>query len=108
MLESFRRDHRERDAPVAGIVLDGADARATVRRTAERHGTTCPVLVATGDGFDAAFERLTGAAVRATPTRLFHDRAGTFVGAHAGPLARRALDELVTGRIEMDRTAGRR
>ena len=81
----FRRECRERDARVVGVVFDGADAYETARRTAARHGTTYPVFVAVGDGVDAAFEWSTGAAVRATPTWLLHDRAGTFVGAHAGP-----------------------
>ena len=109
----FRRECRERDARVVGVVFDGADAyEETVHRTAARHGTTYPVFVAVGDGVDAVFERSTGAAVHATPTWLLHDRAGafvgTFVGARAGPLARRAPDDTVSGHVAVGRAPGRR
>ena len=95
MIEAFHRDHRDVDARVVGVALDGMGMIDEIRAINARHESSYPVLVAFDDVFAEQFEALTGKPFRATPTYLLYDRRGGFAGANVGPVAREALDRAV-------------
>ncbi|NOR52051.1 MAG: redoxin domain-containing protein [Gammaproteobacteria bacterium] len=80
----FHDKHKEKDASVLGISMDGADGKADAVAFIERHRVTFPNLIGGFEDIAEMFVELTGENWIGTPTFLFYNPAGELVAQQVG------------------------
>jgi thiol-disulfide isomerase/thioredoxin len=98
MIEAFHVDHKEQDAAVVGVALDGMKAINEIQNLVERHNPTYPNLVVFTDVFNDQYRELTGKDFLATPTYLLYAPDGALVGVKTGLLTRDDLEQTIASR----------
>ena len=96
VISAFHDAHKEKDASVIGIALDGYDKIATVRRYVAKRPFTFPSVVGEPDVVGPAFEAATDDVFTGTPSYLLFNPARQLVAAHSGTLTRQALEDFLS------------
>lgn len=96
MIESFHQQHRDIDARVVGIALDGMENYAGIKELVDHHNPSYPNLVVFTDVFHRQYKELTGKDFRATPTYLLFSPDGKLSGSRAGKIERAMLESVVS------------
>lgn len=91
----FDDAHRDRDARVIGLSINGGGEEAKARAFVEEHDLGFPSLIGTARQVDALLRRETGQGLRGTPTFLLYDPRGRIVGMQVGPLPTEAVEEIL-------------
>lgn len=94
-ISAFHSEHRQHDAVVLGIALDGLTTTAQVSTYRKARGHTFPSVLADPDEFAYGFARATGESFTGTPTYLLFDRAGVLVNYVAGPVTAATLERAI-------------
>jgi thiol-disulfide isomerase/thioredoxin len=76
MISEFHSKHKNRDATVLGIALDGYDQQQKIRSYQAAHAQNFPSVMANSDEFISKYQRTTGEAFTGTPTYLLFDAKG--------------------------------
>lgn len=95
MIEAFHAAHKDTDAVVLGIALDGMENKAGIDLLIKKHNPSYPNLVVFTDVFARQFRELTGQDFRATPTYLLFTPEGEMAGVRAGPIDRELIEGVV-------------
>jgi thiol-disulfide isomerase/thioredoxin len=98
MIEAFYSDHKNRDAAVVGVALDGMQEISEIQKLVERHKPSYPNLVVFTDVFNDQYGELTGKDFLATPTYLLYAPDGALAGVKTGQLTRDDLELTIAGR----------
>jgi len=91
----FHEDHKNRDATVLGVSVDGRAGVALARGFVDRHLIDFPNLIA--DLGDDNLHEFGGGDFVGTPTFYVYSPTGELVGKSIGPISIPALEELIKG-----------
>jgi len=80
----FHDDHKDKDATVLGVSIDGFADRDKAKAFIDRHSLNFPNLIAEPEG--AVIAKFGGAGFIGTPTFYYYRPNGEFAGQHVGPL----------------------
>lgn len=97
----FHDEHKDKDARVLGLSVDGVDQRAQAQTFIDDHDLNFPNLI--GDPEDAS--RLSGQPFIGTPTYYFFDPEGRFVGARVGAMTQAQAEDQIR-RFQAQRARG--
>ena len=91
----FHARHKDRDAIVLGVAIDGREQVPAIRRFLRRHGANFESLV--GELLDVAvgYERAAQEPFRGTPTFWFFSPKGELLGNNPGPVRISALERFM-------------
>lgn len=91
-ISKFHAQHRNNDARVIGVALDGFDKKPDIDNFIKRFPTSFPNLIA-DIGVDAInYQAATGEALRGTPTFLLYSPKGELRANNPGPMKISALE----------------
>lgn len=91
----FHARHRDKDAIVLGVAIDGRERIPAIRRFLHRHGANFESLV--GEPLDIAvgYEQAAQEPFRGTPTFWFFSPEGELLGNNPGPVRIGALERFM-------------
>lgn len=90
-LSVFHDEHKNIDAQVYGIALDGHGAIARVKNYMKDHNVSFPTFIGEPDSVLQQYQVLTENSFRGTPTYLLFDPSGELKGNNAGAITMDAL-----------------
>lgn len=95
-ISGFHDQHKDRDATVLGVAMDGYENKADVISFIDRNSATFPNVI--GELAEVAFsyQAATSQALRGTPTFVLFNPAGELVGQQVGPLAVASLEAFIS------------
>ncbi len=76
LISAFHTKHKDRDATVLGVSLDGYDQQAKIKTYQAAHTQNFPSVMADADEFIAKYQRTTGEPFTGTPSYLLFDAKG--------------------------------
>lgn len=94
-ISAFHDAHKDRDATVLGLSMDGYEKKAAVQQFVDRHSTTFPNLIGEMTEVALAYESQTQLRLRGTPTFLLYNPDGKLVGQNVGPMRIAALESFI-------------
>jgi peroxiredoxin len=93
---AFHNAHRDKDATVLGISVDGPGRKPEARAFIERHQLSFPNLLDEGRAFKAIYLRATGRPwFGGTPMNLLYAPDGKLAARRIGPLAKAEIDAFI-------------
>jgi peroxiredoxin len=93
---AFHNAHRDKDATVLGISVDGPGRKDKARAFIQRHKVSFPNLLDGGRAFQAIYLRETGRPwFGATPMNLIYALDGKLVARHIGPLTKADIEAFI-------------
>lgn len=93
---AFHERHRDDDAEVLGIALDGPDNMAAVRAFRERHGAGFPSLVMEAEAGWRLFQELTGQPWVGTPSYLIYGPDGQLLAQQVGAVPMAMVEDFIS------------
>ncbi len=93
--ERFHQAHRERNATVLGISLDGDGKRADAEKFVRRHDLSFPNLIGEPEDVAYLYGTLTGAPLLGTPAFLVYGPEGRLLARQAGAVPTELLEEFI-------------
>ena len=91
----FHETHKEKDARMLGISMDGEAKKAEAEAFIERHDLPFPNLIGDPGATMRHFMQLTGTSFRGTPTILLYDPDGTLTAAQAGAVPPESIEKFI-------------
>lgn len=91
----FHEAHKNTDAKVLGISLDGQSKLDAAKDFMKRHDVTYPSLIGEPGNVAALYEELTGAHWVGTPTFLIYDRKGVLMAAQPGAVPAEIIEGFI-------------
>lgn len=91
----FHEAHRDSNARVLGISLDGAAAKAEAQAFIDQHGLPFPNLIGEPQTTMLYYQVLTGSRFAGTPTILLYDPAGKLRAAQAGAVPTAVIEQYI-------------
>ena len=76
LISAFHTEHKNKDATVLGISLDGYDQQEKIKTYQATHAQNFPSVMAVSDEFISKYQRTTGEPFTGTPTYLLFDAKG--------------------------------
>lgn len=95
VISAFHDAHRDSDAQVVGLALDGPEGLDAVNAYLKQHQASFPNRVGELSAIAATYTALTEEPLRGTPTYLLFDPDGELVGNNPGPLSVAALESFI-------------
>jgi peroxiredoxin len=93
---AFHNAHRDQDATVLGISVDGPGRKDEARAFIQRHQISFPNLLDHGRAFKAIYLRETGRPwFGGTPMNLVYAPDGKLAARHIGPLAKTEIEAFI-------------
>ena len=94
-ISDFHTKHKDIDAHVLGIALDGMEEIEAIKDNMQRHKTSFPSLIGNITIVASHYQGLTQENLRGTPTYLLFDPQGELVGNNPGPLRPEAIEAFI-------------
>lgn len=94
-ISAFHTRHKDVDARVLGIALDGMEKVEAIKENIERQKTSFPSLVGNIAIVASHYQALTEESLRGTPTYLLFNPKGELVGNNPGPLRPEAVESFI-------------
>jgi len=95
-LVAFHNAHRDQDATVLGISVDGPGRKDEARAFVQRHQVSFPNLLDGGRAFKAIYLRATGRPwFGGTPMNLVYTPDGKLAARHIGPLSKADIEAFI-------------
>lgn len=94
-ISAFHDEHKDTDAHVLGIALDGMERLDAIKANMENHKTSFPSLVGNIAIVASHYQYLTEESLRGTPTYLLFNPEGELVGNNPGPLSVDAIEKFM-------------
>lgn len=82
--DKFHQGHKNKDATILGLSLDGAAKKTEAEKFIQRHSVTFPNLIAEPDTVMQLYTQLTGQAWVGTPSFLIYSPSGELRAAQVG------------------------
>lgn len=99
-ISAFHDEHKDTDASVVGIALDGKAGLKEVRRYLAKHQPTFPNYVSDIRKLNLTYEMLTEESLRGTPTYLLFAPDGELKGNNPGPITIAGLEKFIAAHSE--------
>jgi thiol-disulfide isomerase/thioredoxin len=97
-ISRFHVSHRNKDAVVLGVSLDGFEQKRAAQAFIDRHRPEFPNVIAEFDQLAAFYRELTGENWLGTPTFLIYDPKAAIAVKQVGPLPVDAVEEFIASR----------
>lgn len=96
----FNQAHKDKDARLIGVSLDGQSGLPAAREFVKQHNVTFPNLV--GNALDVAnlYQTLTGSGWVGTPSFLIYNPQGTLVAAQAGAVPTALIEKFIKSKSQ--------
>ncbi|MEM7258626.1 MAG: TlpA disulfide reductase family protein [Pseudomonadota bacterium] len=94
-ISAFHTKHKDIDAQVLGVAIDGMGNIDAIKKNMETHKTSFPSLVGELVIVASHYQGMTEEALRGTPTYLLFDPQGELVGNNPGPLRIEAIEQFM-------------
>lgn len=91
----FHTFHKDKDARVLGISMDGSAGLADAKEFIARHSINFPNLIGSPEDVAGLFADATGQSLRGTPTFLIFDPQGKLRAADAGAVPAEVISEFI-------------
>ncbi|HEY5604855.1 MAG TPA: TlpA disulfide reductase family protein [Gammaproteobacteria bacterium] len=91
----FHQDHRDKDALVLGISLDGAVKKREAREFLKRHNVTFSNLIGEPATVALMYQGLTGDTWRGTPSFMVYTPEGKLLGAQTGAVPVSVIESFI-------------
>ncbi len=91
----FHEAHKDKDARVLGISLDGMKNKIEAEKFIKRHGVTFPNLIEAPEKVHALYSKLTGQPFVGTPTFLIYSPVGELRAAQAGAVPVHIIESFI-------------
>jgi peroxiredoxin len=91
----FHETHKDKNARLLGVSMDGQAKRAEAEAFIERHDLPFPNLIGEPATTMLQFAQLTGSSFRGTPTILLFDPQGTLTAAQAGAVPPESIEKFI-------------
>ena len=91
----FHEAHKDKDARILGVSLDGQSKKAEARKFIERHGVTFPNLIDEPEKVANLYSGLTGQPWIGTPTFLVYSPAGELLAAQVGAVSTEIIESFI-------------
>ena len=91
----FHTFHKDKDAQVLGISMDGADGAADAEKFIERHSVNFPNLIGEPQEVARLFTGASGQQLQGTPTFMVFDPQGKLRAADAGAIPAEVISEFI-------------
>ncbi|MEM7540466.1 MAG: TlpA disulfide reductase family protein [Pseudomonadota bacterium] len=95
MISAFHSAHKDKDAVVLGIALDGFGAGAKVANYEKSENLSYTTVISDPQSFGEVYRAFTDEGFKGTPTYLLFNPAGGLAGYQTGPLARDAIEKMI-------------
>ena len=94
-ISAFHDEHKDSDAHVLGIALDGMERLEAIKENIQQHKTSFPSLVGNIAIVASFYQHITEESLRGTPTYLLFNPGGELVGNNPGPLSVEAIENFM-------------
>ncbi|MBX2824352.1 MAG: TlpA family protein disulfide reductase [Gammaproteobacteria bacterium] len=94
-ISAFYNEHKDDDANVVGIAIDGPKKLKLVREYLAKHKPTFPNYVADIRTLGLTYQNLTEEQFRGTPTYLLFDPSGELKGNNPGPVTVAGVEKFI-------------
>lgn len=91
----FHKAHKEKDASILGISLDGETKKAEANKFIERHGVTFPNLIEEPGKVENLYASLTGQPWIGTPSFLIYSPTGELRAAQVGAVPTHIIESFI-------------
>ncbi|MEE9494449.1 MAG: TlpA disulfide reductase family protein [Gammaproteobacteria bacterium] len=98
LISAFHEKHRDSDAKVVGIAIDGFEKQARVKQHLQDNPLSYPNYIGSLPMIGFNYQALTEESFRGTPTYLLFTPEGELVGANPGPMKMQALESFIDKR----------
>lgn len=95
-ISAFHERHRDIDAQVVGIAIDGMEKVDAIRDNMEHNQTSFPTLVGNIAIVASHYKAMTDESFRGTPTYLLFNPEGELMGNNPGPLSTEAIEKFIS------------
>ena len=94
-ISAFHDRHKDKDAHVLGIAIDGIEEIAAIKSNMQHNKTSFPSLIGNIAIVASHYQNMTEESLRGTPTYLLFDPQGELVGNNPGPLSPEAIEKFM-------------
>lgn len=91
----FHTFHKDKDARVVGISLDGRAGKADAQQFIERHSINFPNLIGDPQQVASVYADATGESLQGTPSFVVYDPSGKVRAADAGAIPAEVIGEFI-------------
>ncbi|MBL1276002.1 MAG: TlpA family protein disulfide reductase [Ectothiorhodospiraceae bacterium] len=91
----FHQAHKDTDARILGISMDGMEKKQEAEKFIERHEVTFSNLIETPEKVEALYSSLTGQAFVGTPTFLIYSPTGELRAAQVGAVPTHIIESFI-------------
>ena len=91
----FNDDHKDKDASILGVSLDGQSRLDAARDFIKRHAVTFPNLVGEPDEIADLYQTLTSSEWVGTPSFLIYNPKGELLAAQAGAVPTELIEKFI-------------
>jgi peroxiredoxin len=102
----FHEAHKDKDAHMLGISMDGQAKRAEAEAFIERHDLPFPNLIGEPAATMRHYMQLTGSSFRGTPTILLYGPDGALTAAQAGAVPPESIEKFIARGAAAASTSG--
>ncbi len=95
VISRFHDLHKNDDAEVVGVVIDGLDKKKAIEDSMRRNPMSFPTLVAELGLLSMNYQIAAGEPFRGTPTYWLFNPSGELVGVNPGPLRIQAIEKFI-------------
>ena len=94
----FHQAHKDKDARILGISIDGARKKAEADKFLSRHQLPFPNLIAEPQSMMLYYSIITGSSFTGTPSFLIYDPIGNLVAAQAGAVPPERIEKFIASK----------
>ena len=94
-IAEFHQRHKDKDAVVLGISLDGYDQSSKISAYQQAHAHNFPSVMTSAEDFTGKYARATGEAFTGTPTYLVFNARGQLRAFLGGPITTATLEKFI-------------
>jgi len=91
----FHNKHKDKDATILGISIDGWEKKKDALAFIDRHKVTFPNLIGSPEGVTELYAQLTGGFMVGTPTFLVFSPAGELLAQQTGAVPVETIEEFI-------------
>jgi len=95
VISAFHEKHKDQDAHVIGVALDGIRNLGKVRKYIDEHNVTFPNYVSQMESTASHYLGVTDEQFRGTPTYLLFSPEGELIGKNPGLLSAEAIEDFI-------------
>ncbi len=94
-INAFHDAHKDKDAEVVGVVINGMESKAAIEKAIQRHPLTFPNYIAELGLMAMNFQIAAEEPFRGTPTYWLFNPKGELVAVNPGPIRKEALENFI-------------